>query len=628
MPDIRSFFGGGGGVSKAEDSPAKGKKSPGPARKKKKRRSGSPGRSPAGGAKRQRCSDGAATKSPSENKQSADNDASARETYVWEFESTSGFNAFTAKHSEAIERTFSAGEKKIKLELASGDRIVVNVKRMRRIVLSTGEATSVRRIPQSQSVQSGAGRKRRAAAAVDTSKDSLGAFDFEAAPEPEPKKRRAWNPTWSKGGSGARPELAGIKPKPKPRPGCFLKKDDKGKAKPLTFVITGVLESLERGAMKALIEACGGRVTGSVSGRTNYLVSGKMLEDGRACTEGSKWKKAKGKHADTCKVVDETGVFTLIDPKYDPTAEVEDAYVPPDPNTLDNCGASESASKAGPAAPRGGASASASSGKSVTHSKAVTRRSSDGQLWSVKHRPREPRDLVGNDDTIARMTKWLERWTLKGVGTKGRAVLISGPPGIGKTSAAKLVAEHCGFEPLEFNASDKRNARAMKELVETVNSRSIGGSFAASSGGPPRRRVLIMDEVDGMGGGDRGGAAELAGVIKECRSPVICICNDPTNKKMSAIKRVAMELPFRRPSTEAIARRMQIVARREGLEVGMPALRILVESSGNDIRQVINALQMHSRSASKLSEGRWEAPAGVYQLFFSRASVSSRFLVT
>lgn len=43
-----------------------------------------------------------------------------------------------------------------------------------------------------------------------------------------------------------------------------------------------------------------------------------------------------------------------------------------------------------------------------------------------------------------------------------RAVLISGPPGIGKTTSAHLVAKLCGFKPIEMNASDTRS----KKLLE------------------------------------------------------------------------------------------------------------------------------------------------------------------
>ena len=35
-----------------------------------------------------------------------------------------------------------------------------------------------------------------------------------------------------------------------------------------------------------------------------------------------------------------------------------------------------------------------------------------------------------------------------------------------------------------------------------------------------------MDEVDGMGGSDRGGIPELIKVIKTSSTPIICVCND------------------------------------------------------------------------------------------------------
>lgn len=42
-----------------------------------------------------------------------------------------------------------------------------------------------------------------------------------------------------------------------------------------------------------------------------------------------------------------------------------------------------------------------------------------------------------------------------------KAVLLSGPPGIGKTSAAKIVCNDLGFEVLETNASDTRNKNSI-----------------------------------------------------------------------------------------------------------------------------------------------------------------------
>jgi replication factor C subunit 1 len=65
--------------------------------------------------------------------------------------------------------------------------------------------------------------------------------------------------------------------------------------------------------------------------------------------------------------------------------------------------------------------------------------------------------------------------------------------------------------------------------MEISNNRNLGEFFGAGrAGDAPRnkRTLVIMDEVDGMGGGDRGGNQELIALIKKTRVPVICICND------------------------------------------------------------------------------------------------------
>eukprot|EP00501_MAST-03F_sp_TOSAG23-6_P001648 GSMAST32.ASY1.ANO1.1716.1 assembled CDS len=380
--------------------------------------------------------------------------------------------------------------------------------------------------------------------------------DFASAPAPS--KKKSGYAFYKRSGGSAPPPMAGQKPKPKPRDGCFVKENGKG----MSFVITGVQESLERGAVEALIKACGGLVKSGVSGVTDYLLAGVVLEDGRQTCESSKYRKASGKFAKTC--------------------AVEDDY-------SENVEAKSSSSSSG---------SSSSKTNDSSHSN-VALSAADNQLWSVKHRPREPRDLVGNTDTIKRMTNWLNSWSSK---FSGKACLLSGPPGIGKTSAAMLVARAAGFEPLEFNASDKRSKSAIKELCEATNSSSIASSFSrAKSFGASKKRVLIMDEVDGMGGGDRGGCAALADLIRSCKSPVICICNDVQSKKISSLKSVCLDLPFRRPHTQQVARRMMIIAKREGLAVEMDAMMELVDSTGNDIRQVITALQMYARSSKQLS---------------------------
>ena len=59
------------------------------------------------------------------------------------------------------------------------------------------------------------------------------------------------------------------------------------------------------------------------------------------------------------------------------------------------------------------------------------------------------------------------------------------------------------------------------------------GSLAAKT--TNSKRVVIMDEVDGMSGQDRGGMQELIRLIKLSKVPIICICNDRGSTKVCAL---------------------------------------------------------------------------------------------
>ncbi|KAK4756005.1 hypothetical protein SAY87_009762 [Trapa incisa] len=379
----------------------------------------------------------------------------------------------------------------------------------------------------------------------------------------------------------------------------------------LTFVISGTLDSLEREEAEDLIKRHGGRVTGSVSKKTNYLLCDEDIE-GR--------KSSKAKELGTS-FLTEDGLLDMVrasvcakasgPQKAKNSAEkVPSSLAKGSPQKIDV----KKESKSNSVASSKGLSSSSKPPLPKNQSTAAT-----SLIWTEKYRPKIPNDIIGNQSLVTQLHNWLAHWNeqfldsgKRGKGKKQndsnakKAVLLSGSPGIGKTTSAKVVCKMLGFEAVEVNASDSRgkadskiskgisgsNANSIKELV---SNESLGVNMDWSK---HPKSVLIMDEVDGMSAGDRGGVADLIASIKLSKIPIICICNDRYSQKLKSLVNYCLPLNFRRPTKQQMAKRLMQIANAEGLQVNETALEELAERVHGDMRMALNQLQYMSLSMS------------------------------
>ncbi|EJD42440.1 DNA replication factor C, large subunit [Auricularia subglabra TFB-10046 SS5] len=409
--------------------------------------------------------------------------------------------------------------------------------------------------------------------------------DAKAVDEDKPKPKNKYVPFPCVGfaavhaARAAGPSAPGSKPVPEGEPNCLAG---------LTFVFTGELSSLAREEAQDLAKRYGGRVTGAPSGRTSYVIVG--------ANAGASKIKALEKHG--IPTLDEDGFLALIgtrkgflDEKTKEKLRKEEEKLKEQVRELE-----ERERKATRAAKK--ALKEGTGGKKVYDP--------SEQLWTTKYAPTKLQEICGNKATVEKLRLWLSAWQasmksgFKKPGKDGmnvfRAVLISGPPGVGKTTTAHLVAKMEGYTPLELNASDARS----KKLIENganIDNRSLDGWMAGEEGKTnavgvaiTERTCLIMDEVDGMSAGDRGGVGALNALIKRTKVPIICIANDGRSQKLQPLKATTYNMTFSKPQVQQIRSRIMTIVMREGMKVPPNVIDQLISGAQSDIRQVLNML--------------------------------------
>lgn len=192
--------------------------------------------------------------------------------------------------------------------------------------------------------------------------------------------------------------------------------------------------------------------------------------------------------------------------------------------------------------------------------------------WIKKYSPKVPKELL----VSSKLADYINTYTKQ----KKKAILLYGSSGTGKTSA---VYAFPGYEVVEVNASDNRNKDALEQLLgNAIAQKSLFG----------QNKLILIDDVDGISGKDRGAVQAIIKIIASSTFPVVITCQDPFTQKLSSLRSKCVLLECPKFLDSVIISVLEDILKKEEVSYSTDDLKIIAENSQGDLRAAINDIQL------------------------------------
>jgi DNA polymerase III delta prime subunit len=193
-------------------------------------------------------------------------------------------------------------------------------------------------------------------------------------------------------------------------------------------------------------------------------------------------------------------------------------------------------------------------------------------LFTERFRPTDPKDYIGNEVFKSSLDQWIKQQDIP-------HILLYGPAGTGKTTAAKLIVANLDCDHIYINCSDENGIETIREKVKSFAS---AATFRAL-------KVVIMDEADFL---TINAQAALRNVIETFSKTTrfVFTCNyveriiDPLQSRTSVFE----VLP---PSKSEVAKRCISILDEETCNRATEDIVEIVNKTYPDIRKTLNLLQ-------------------------------------
>ena len=201
-------------------------------------------------------------------------------------------------------------------------------------------------------------------------------------------------------------------------------------------------------------------------------------------------------------------------------------------------------------------------------------------------------DILNRNSEINQFKNWLDEFE-KNKSEKNiqRGIYLYGSPGSGKTFFVKDLLQRYNYDIINYDAGDIRN----KNVIENITKQNMSSVNVLSMFKKERKRiVVIMDEIDGMNNGDKGGINTLIKLIRPKKTkkqkleefticPIICIGSYHIDKKIRELMKVCYTIELKKPTNLQIQKIVE-----QKLNVLPSDIQYLIENINGDLRKLNN----------------------------------------
>ena len=148
-----------------------------------------------------------------------------------------------------------------------------------------------------------------------------------------------------------------------------------------------------------------------------------------------------------------------------------------------------------------------------------------------------------------------------------RGIYVYGSPGSGKSLFVKELLKKINYDVVIYDAGDIRN----KSVIEMITKHNMSDINVLSLFNKKKKPIaIVMDEIDGMNNGDKGGINSLIKLIRPKKTnkqkkenmtmlPIICIGNYHIDKKIKEIMKICTTIELKKPTNKQIKNMIDIL---------------------------------------------------------------------